>query len=197
MTPDKKTIFILNEANILKNIISICENFARKNLIIETRESESLNQFITNAHVTNHNCDENQSQECCLDEVIINIGSANSVQFSKDDISKLTPIGQFNNGFIICSKISEQVMEIYAIDQHAADERIRFEEIANNYSISCQKLVQPIKLNVALEDEEFILSHIDTIRSTGFLITEFEHNFFLDALPNFHGAETTIEGFLF
>ena len=194
VTPDKKTIFILNEADILKHIVNICENFARKNLVIENRESISFNKPITPTSISVHNCEEHKSPMGCLDEIIISIGSAHSVQLSKEDISKLTPIGQFNNGFIICSKISEKVTEIYAIDQHAADERIRFEEIANIYSISCQKLVHPIKLDIALEDEEFIINNLDIIRSTGFLIREFEHSFFLDALPNFHGAETMVEG---
>lgn len=197
VTPDKKTIFILNEADILIRIVEACEKIARKNLVIETRESGSFNMPITPTPISVHNCKEHQSPMCCLDEIIINIGNAHSVELSKKDISMLMPIGQFNNGFIICSKISEKVTEIYAIDQHAADERIRFEEIADKYSISCQKLVLPIKLDIALEDEEFILNNIDEIRSAGFLIREFEHSFFLDALPNFHGAETTVEGVIF
>lgn len=191
VTPDKKTIFILNESDILKIIIGICEKSARKNLVIETRES---NKTIASAPVSVHKCEEHQSLTGCFEEAIIGVGSAHSVQLSKEDIAKLTPIGQFNNGFIICSKTSENGTEIYAIDQHAADERIRFEEIANGYSISCQKLVHPIKLNIISEDEDFILNNLDIIRSTGFLIREFENSFYLDALPNFYGAETNIEG---
>lgn len=192
VTPDKKTIFILNESDILKKIIHICESFACKNMVVEARESDLTRKIITSN--SNHSCAENQSTSCCFDESILNIGTAHSVELSKDDIYKLIPIGQFNNGFIICSKTSEKGIEIYAIDQHAADERIRFEEIAKGHSISCQKLVHPIKLNISMEDEEFIMSNIDMIRSSGFLIREFENCFFLDALPNFHGAESTVEG---
>lgn len=193
VTPDKKTIFILNESEILNNIISICENFVRKILVIETRESGHHNRVLKQN--SDSNCTEHQSDSCCMDEVFLNIGTAHSVELSKDDISTLIPVGQFNNGFIICCKTSEKATEIFAIDQHAADERIRFEEIANSYTITCQKLVQPIKLNISAENEEFILQNIDAIRAAGFLIRSFDQSFFLDALPSFHGADTTIEGF--
>lgn len=192
VTPDKKTIFILNESEILEKIIRACENLIQKTLVIKTHDSENQNKSITS---NSHSCVQRQSDTCCIDEIFLDIGAAHSVQLSKEDISKLIPIGQFNNGFIICSKMFGKATELYAIDQHAADERIRFEEIANNHPISCQRLVQPIKLNIATEDEEFVLKNFDTIRSSGFLIRQFEQNFFLDALPNFHGAETTVEGF--
>lgn len=194
VTPDKKTIFILNESEILKKIISICENFARKNLMIEIRESGHQNRVQTRN--SDSSCIEHQPDSCCMDEVFLNVGTAHSVELCKDDISTLIPIGQFNNGFIICSKTSEKATEIFAIDQHAADERIRFEEIANSYPITFQKLVQPIKLNISAEDEEFILQNFDAIRAAGFLIRNFDQSFFLDALPSFHGADTTIEGSL-
>jgi DNA mismatch repair ATPase MutL len=184
----------LNEADILKKIVEICEISVRNNLVMETRDYGSYNNTKTSTPISIHNCEVHQPTTGCIDESIINIGSAHSVQLSKNDIAELIPIGQFNNGFIICSKISEKVTEIFAIDQHAADERIRFEEIANSYSISCQKLVHPIKLNISSEDEDLILNNFDMIRSTGFLIRKFENSCYLDALPNFYGAETNIEG---
>mgnify|MGYP001809600868 CR=1 FL=1 len=194
VTPDKRTIFILNEADILKNIVDICESIARKTLVMEAHDS---NRAIKSLPACVHNCEPHQPPTSHLDEAIISIGSAHSVQLSKEDIEKLIPLGQFNNGFIICSKVSAKATEIYAIDQHAADERIRFEEIAKEYSVSCQKLFYPIKLYISPEDEDFLSKNVELIRSTGFLIREFDHNFFLDALPNFHGAEANLEGVLF
>lgn len=186
VTPDKKTIFILNESEILKNIIAICECIIRKDLTIKTREIEMLKPSPAQELP--------QNETCSFDEAFFEIGSAHSMVLSKEDILKLIPIGQFNNGFIICSKLSENFVELFAIDQHAADERIRFEEIACNYSISCQKLVQPIKITVSVEDEDFVINNIAAIRNSGFLIREHEGDLYLDALPGFHGAESTVEG---
>lgn len=186
VTPDKKTIYILNESEILRIIIKNCESIIRKDMVINPREIE----ISTSSKIQ----EQQQNSGCSVDKVFFEIGSAQSVILSKDDISKLIPIGQFNNGFIICSKLSENYTELFAIDQHAADERIRFEEILCNYSISCQKLVHPIKLGITAEEEDFIANNIATIRSSGFLVRENKDDFFLDALPNFHGAESTVEG---
>ena len=59
------------------------------------------------------------------------------------------------------------------------------EEIATNYSISCQKLVQPLRIDIAVEDEDFVLKNFGVIRAAGFLIRECHGSFYLDALPNF------------
>lgn len=195
VTPDKRTIFILNESDILKELINLFERNIRKSMHIETRDPGVVNSScLPEQEQSSHQCSQSPSELCCWDEILINIGSADSVQLLKEDILKLVPIGQFNNGFIICNKPSEEFTELFAIDQHAADERIRFEEIASNYQISCQKLVQPIKLKLALEDEDFVSSKINAIRATGFLLRESDGCFVLDAVPNFHGAESNIEG---
>lgn len=195
VTPDKRSIFILNESSILTEFIKICEKYLRKEVVIEATGSK----FPSNDEQCIQCCDSasSESELCDKNQEFLNIGSAHSVQLIKNDIIKLKPIGQFNNGFIICSKISEDngnSTEIFAIDQHAADERIRFEEIAANYSISCQKLVQPIRIELPVEDEDFVFKSFDIIRASGFLIRESDGNFYLDALPNFHGAESTVAG---
>lgn len=190
VTPDKRTIFILNEAEILTEFIKICENNLRKELVIQANGAKfsKNNEQQTQCCIT-------ESDSCTKNQEFLYIGSAHSVQLTKNDITKLKPIGQFNNGFIICSKSSDDnSTEIFAVDQHAADERIRFEEIAANYSISCQKLVQPIRIEIAVEDEDFVFKSFGIIREAGFLIREFDGSFYLDALPNFHGAESTIAG---
>lgn len=188
VTPDKRTIFILNESEILTELIKVCEKYIRKELIIEPKVVE-----IPRRSEQSECC--HGSEACDWNQELLDIGSAYSIQMSKTDITKLNPIGQFNNGFIICSKVSdENITEIFAIDQHAADERIRFEEIATNYSISCQKLVQPLRIDIAVEDEDFVLKNFGVIRAAGFLIRECNGSFYLDALPNFHGADSSLEG---
>jgi DNA mismatch repair ATPase MutL len=186
VTPDKRTIFILNESEILKNIMINFENSIKKDLIIESRPVDGgwKNENMT-------------SESCCWDSAITSFGPANSVHLVKEDIVQLKPIGQFNNGFIICSKLTNNIVELFAVDQHAADERIRYEEIAAKYTISCQKLVQPIKLKVSAEDEDFVLLKIESFREAGFLIRQLDDTFLLDALPAFHGYDSSIEGELY
>lgn len=195
VTPDKRTIFILNESQILKEIINFFEKILKKSIRIETRDLGASNILSASEQdMPSNHCTQSSPETCCWDDALINIKSADSVQFLKEDILKLVPIGQFNNGFIICSKVSEGAIELFAVDQHAADERIRFEEIASNYQISCQKLVHPIKIKLSLEDEGFVSCNIDTIRAAGFLLRQSGSDFFLDAIPNFHGAESSTDG---
>ena len=184
---------MLNETEILTEFIKICEKYIRKEIFIKSNVTEFLNKTEQQVQCCSSALNESDSFDGNHD--IFNIGSAHSVHLTKNDIKKLAPIGQFNNGFIICSKISdENFTEIFAVDQHAADERIRFEEIAANYSISSQKLVQPIKIELAVEDEDFVSKNFAVIRASGFLIRELDNTFFIDALPNFHGAESSIDG---
>lgn len=198
VTPDKRTIFILNETELLKSLIELCETIIRKRLLIVTRNPEVSNDSCgLNEAKTSGQCNTTSVESCCWDETLLDIGSANSVQLLKQDILQLVPIGQFNNGFIICSKPSDGFVELFAVDQHAADERIRFEEIASCYHISCQKLVQPLKIKIDLEDEDFISNNIEDIKQTGFLLRESNGEYFLDGLPIFHGAESSLEGKLF
>ena len=195
VTPDKRTIFILNEADILKHIVISCEKLLQKDLLIETRDPEMPKKNFSKLQEKAHRCcNQSLTESCCWDEAFLSAGAADAVQLSKEDLVKLKAIGQFNNGFIICSKILEGFTELFAIDQHAADERIRFEEIASSYSISCQKLVSPIKMKLSPGDEHFVVNNIDIIQTAGFLVKETESGFLLEAVPNFHGAEANIEG---
>ena len=189
VTPDKKTIYILHEADIMDTTMKILSDALKCEMVIEEKTKEvTKNSFSCST-------DENsQSGSCCIDDQFFDIGTAHSVILNKEDIKKLVPIGQFNNGFIICYKPSEGYLELFAVDQHAADERIRFEEIAANYSITHQKLVQPIKIDLNGEDEDFVSREIEKIRSAGFLARITDDGVFIDALPVFHGAASSISG---
>jgi DNA mismatch repair ATPase MutL len=187
VTPDKKTIYILNESELLEAFVLILEKVLKKELLIESdgitiKASTASETFIDN------------DASCCFSEEFFDIGSAHSVVLTKEDIKKLIPIGQFNNGFIICLKLSDGYSELFAIDQHAADERIRFEEIASYYSISHQKLVQPIKIDLKPDEEEFVQKNIVMISATGFSVRICDDGIFLDELPGFHGSTSSTDG---
>lgn len=188
VTPDKKTIYILHEAEILESLMNILSSNLKTDIVVELKSGDSLKNSPSSPEESTENV------TCCIDDHFFDIGTAHSVILSKEDIINLVPIGQFNNGFIICYKPSDAHLELFAVDQHAADERIRFEEIAANYSISQQKLVQPIKLDLNGEDEDFVSNEIDKIRSAGFLVKVTDDGVYIEALPVFHGAVSSIEG---
>ena len=45
--------------------------------------------------------------------------------FGKGDFEKLRVIGQFNKGFIMCTKNHNE--DLFILDQHASDEKFNFE----------------------------------------------------------------------
>jgi DNA mismatch repair ATPase MutL len=125
----------------------------------------------------------------------MSIGAVESVEMKKEDIRKLVPVGQFNNGFIICSKLEGIITGLYAVDQHAADERIRYEEISKKYIITSQKLMASIKLQLDAEQEEIFNSHEASIFEAGFKLRVDENDqLLLEAVPSFHGIECEAKG---
>ena len=53
-----------------------------------------------------------------------------SQMFGKGDFEKLRVIGQFNKGFIMCTKNSNE--DLFILDQHACDEKFNFETVSRS-----------------------------------------------------------------
>nr|CAH8859951.1 unnamed protein product [Trichobilharzia regenti] len=60
-----------------------------------------------------------------------------TMYFKKETFNSLQVIGQFNLGFIIARHRND----LFIIDQHASDEKYRFEQLAENYRFKSQPLV--------------------------------------------------------
>lgn len=73
-------------------------------------------------------------------------------------------IGQFNLGFIV-SQLND---EIFIIDQHATDEKYRFEKLNKEIKIKTQKLIIPKPLNLAVLNETILLEHRRKFEDNGF-----------------------------
>ena len=67
-----------------------------------------------------------------------------SQMFGKGDFNKLTVIGQFNKGFILCTLNSHQ--DLFILDQHACDEKFNFETVSRNTVLHCQDLINLIRV---------------------------------------------------
>lgn len=194
VSPDKRSIYLLNESAILEHFLKQCEN------VLQQTTQSSIQTIHPTTVLTPKSTqpsvkEESSCTDCCYDPKLLSIGSAESVQLGKDDISKLVPIGQFNNGFIVCSKLHDSgVNELFAVDQHAADERIRYEEISRKYSITLQSLVAPVPLSLSPEQEEVLERNSSIIASAGFTVKRTNDSYFLVSIPSFHGIECDSNG---
>lgn len=73
-------------------------------------------------------------------------------------------IGQFNLGFII-TRLKE---DLFIIDQHASDEKYRFEKLSNETQLKTQKLIIPKFLNISAVNEAILIEHQKTFEDNGF-----------------------------
>ncbi|MCS6838978.1 MAG: hypothetical protein NZ480_09040, partial [Bdellovibrionaceae bacterium] len=85
--------------------------------------------------------------------------------------SELKIIGQVRNTYLVC----ESPDAIVIIDQHAADERIRFEQIQQNLksqTMAFQKMLYPLLIDMSPEKKEILLKNKNEIRQLGIQIEE-------------------------
>jgi DNA mismatch repair ATPase MutL len=86
----------------------------------------------------------------------------------KSDFEKMTVIGQFNLGFIIAELKTESEKHLMIIDQHAADEKYRYEMYQRETQLPSQPLIIPRQLELPTLDEILISENICIFESHGF-----------------------------
>ena len=83
--------------------------------------------------------------------------------------------------------IVEQQDSVFLIDQHAAHERVLFEEFSRQFQsgeVLSQRLVQPIAINLTLKEAQTVAEHMDFFQRFGFEIEEFGQSAYaLRAVP--------------
>ena len=82
----------------------------------------------------------------------------------KDDFVDMRIIGQFNLGFII----AELNGDLYLLDQHACDEKYRFEKLQQNTTIHQQPLIVPLPLEGSAAEEIVIIDNLKVFEENGF-----------------------------
>ncbi|XP_012171738.1 mismatch repair endonuclease PMS2 isoform X3 [Bombus terrestris] len=87
-------------------------------------------------------------------------------QLTKDSFFEMEIIGQFNLGFII-TRLKE---DLFIIDQHATDEKYRFEKLNNETQLRTQKLIIPKFLNISPLNETILIEHQKTFEDNGFFL---------------------------
>ncbi|XP_018353711.1 PREDICTED: mismatch repair endonuclease PMS2 [Trachymyrmex septentrionalis] len=85
-------------------------------------------------------------------------------ELTKDSFGKMEIIGQFNLGFII-ARLED---DLFIIDQHATDEKFRFEKLSNETKLKTQKLIVPKSLNFSALNETILIEHQQMFENNGF-----------------------------
>ena len=107
------------------------------------------------------------------------------------DIEKveMVALGQIDNLYIV----TRSTDGIVILDQHAAWERILYEQLENDYKdqrIESQRLLFPIQLELPPHNVQVLIENIDLFSKLGFEVEQFGHNSFLvKATPHILGKE--------
>lgn len=75
-------------------------------------------------------------------------------------------VGQFNRGFIV-ARLDQ---DLFIVDQHASDEKYRFEKLQSETKLKTQKLIAPQKLNLAALNETILIENQRTFVDNGFTL---------------------------
>jgi len=97
--------------------------------------------------------------------------------------SGVVPIVQIKNSYVL----AESDAEFYLVDQHAAHERVLYEEAKTRLEGRdpvAQKLLFPESAEVSPEEEELIDEHLEDIRKMGFDVRKFgRRTYVVEAVP--------------
>jgi DNA mismatch repair protein PMS2 len=104
------------------------------------------------------------------------------IEFDKQNFARLEVIGQFNLGFII-AKLENQ---LFIIDQHATDEKFRYEKLKSSHEIQLQSLLRPLTLELTAADKIIVQEHLEVFENNGFRLkfNEEAGSVELVAIPN-------------
>lgn len=114
------------------------------------------------------------------DPLVTDEVSNSGFNFDKDCFSQMRVLGQFNLGFIIAAletRAAEepqagQSLQLFIVDQHASDEKFRFEGLNRDSRIDRQPLVTPHALTLTPAQEQLVDSNLEIFRLNGFDIVK-------------------------
>ncbi|KAK6094653.1 ATP-binding mismatch repair protein, variant 2 [Batrachochytrium dendrobatidis] len=116
--------------------------------------------------------------------ILLNSKLAEPTFIQKSDFKSMTVLGQFNLGFILALHGNM----IFIIDQHASDEKYRYETLQQIAMTTFQPLVQKLELTLTYQQERLILQWKQSLRERGFVLEQIEKDgrdyFQLIAVPH-------------
>ncbi|KAL5112470.1 Mismatch repair endonuclease PMS2 [Taenia crassiceps] len=87
--------------------------------------------------------------------------------FRKEWFQNMRVIGQFNKGFIVC----QHEEDLFIVDQHASDEKHRFEHLCTNHQFTSQPLVVPQRLVLNAVQEHLLEENMNVFSESGFVFS--------------------------
>ncbi|MDY0387870.1 MAG: DNA mismatch repair endonuclease MutL [Methanolobus sp.] len=98
--------------------------------------------------------------------------------------SDLKVYGQYADLYIICEMDGKLIL----IDQHAAHERIMYEEVLRMQDMGWQELITPVTLDLSLKEKAIIEDFIPDLENIGFSISEFgPKSYVVTTVPSIFG----------
>ena len=192
--------FLANKTEVIKKDVPIGSQILNSNIKqisnINFNTNKSSNNIYNLNNINNDkenknlesNEDNNLNNEIENDE-IINRKIARHIDYKYIGILMRTYI------------IIEIENELYLIDQHAAHERILYEEIKDNYKRNLkndsQMMLIPEVINLSHKEMQFVLENLELIQNYGFDIEPFgENSVKINGVPNIEYREKTQNVFL-
>ncbi|MST62087.1 DNA mismatch repair endonuclease MutL [Peptostreptococcus anaerobius] len=134
------------------------------------------------------------------DKLDCNVGNKSFFDDEEDcrlsDFRNLNIIGIIFDTYIIFQRGSEMIL----MDQHAAHERVRFEMYMKSFresSVNTQLLIDPIIMELSVNDIDIVRTNIDSFQKFGFIVEEYGlRNIRILGVPNTFGIPES-EKFIF
>lgn len=86
--------------------------------------------------------------------------------FDRSAFAEMEVLGQFNKGFIL----ARHERDLFIVDQHAADEKVRFEHLRDTTHLNPQKLLHPLDLKLNAEEVSIVTENLAIFERSGFSI---------------------------
>lgn len=142
---------------------------------------------INASKASNHNNNDNNDNSITQSSSMVN----NEITVNKLQFNLMKLIGQFNLGFMI-TRIDN---DLFIIDQHASDEIYNFEKLKNEFKITNQLLIKPIKLDLSLVDRLKLEEFKSIIELNGFKYTIDNNNnqVYLNYMPYYKAINFKVD----
>jgi DNA mismatch repair protein MutL len=169
----EQTTLILDEKPILRSETTFStQNLVKEPLSVPFMEQEVPTEYKTPVReVESDVVVESQEESETLDEVVLSVSSENRVPM-------LYPIGQMHGTYIL----AQNEMGLYIIDQHAAQERIKYEyyrEKVGQVENELQELLVPLTFEYAANEYMKMVEYQKELEQVGLFFEEFGTNCFI------------------
>ncbi|CAR27365.1 hypothetical protein ZYGR_0I06390 [Zygosaccharomyces rouxii] len=107
----------------------------------------------------------------CKNENLDNVQEGENyltLTIKKSDFDHMQIVGQFNLGFIICTRRIGSNYDLFIVDQHASDEKFNFENLQKTTIFKSQKLIAPLDVDLSAIDELAVMDNLKVFENNGF-----------------------------